>query len=217
MTTELLLVRHGESEWNRLGRYAGQRDVPLSDRGKQQAQRLAERLASEPLAAIYTSPLQRARDTASAIAERQCVPITLEHRLAEIHHGLWEGLTAAQVGTQFPVEYALWRTQPHRAVMPQGESLVDVAQRAGQALTEVLRRYPSGKIVLCSHDAVLRVVLLAALGLTLEHFWKWHFANASLTVLTADENGGALACRLAGLNATAHLEGVHSEMSLQAL
>ncbi len=217
MTIELLLIRHGESEWNRLGRYAGQRDVPLSDRGKLQAQRLAERLESEPLAAIYTSPLRRARDTARAIAERQRVPVTAEPRLAEIHHGLWEGLTTIQVGAQFPIAYAQWRTEPHRVVMPQGESLADVARRAGQVLTEVLARHGTGKIVLCSHDAVLRVLLLTALGLSLDHFWKWHFANASLTVLETRDDDRASPFHLAGLNATAHLEGIDSEASLQAL
>jgi alpha-ribazole phosphatase len=217
MTTELLLVRHGESEWNRQSRYAGQRDVPLSDRGKQQARRLADRLESEPLAAIYASPLQRARDTAIAIAERQRVPVTLEPRLAEIHHGLWEGLKANEVQARFPAVYTQWRTEPHRVVMPQGESLAELAARAGQVLTEVLAAYPSGKIALCSHDAVLRVLLLTSLGLSLEYFWKWHFANASLTVLESYDDCGSSAFRLAGLNATAHLDGVHSEASLQAL
>ncbi len=217
MTTKLLLVRHGESEWNRLGRYAGQHDVPLSEQGKQQARRLAERLKSEPLAAIYTSPLQRARDTANAIAERRRVPVTVEPRLAEIHHGLWESLTAIEVEARFPAEYAQWHTEPHRVVMPQGESLADLAQRTGQVVSEVLARYPSGKIVLCSHDAVLRVLLLTSLGLSLEHFWKWHFANASLSVLEACNDNRSLTLRLAALNATGHLEGVHSEVSLQAL
>lgn len=217
MTTKLLLVRHGESEWNRLGRYAGQRDVPLSDRGKLQAQRLAERLEGEALAAIYTSPLRRARDTARAIAEHQRVPVTAERRLAEIHHGLWEGLTAEQVGARFPTAYAQWRAEPHRVVMPQGESLTDLSRRAEQVLTEVLARHSTGKILLCSHDAVLRVLVLTSLGLSLEHFWEWHFSNASLTVLETRDGDHCLPCRLAGMNATEHLEGIHSEASLQAL
>jgi broad specificity phosphatase PhoE len=191
--------------------------VPLSDRGRLQARRLAERLEKERLAAIYTSPLQRARDTAHAIAERQRLPVTIEPRLAEIHHGLWQGLTALDVGARFPAEYAQWLTEPHQVVMPEGESLADVARRARQVLTEVLARHRAGKVVLCSHDAVLRVLLLTSLGLTLEHFWKWDLSNASLTVLEAYDNGGCLACRLMQLNETAHLGGIHSEALLQAL
>lgn len=217
MTTQLFLVRHGESEWNQLSRYAGQRDVPLSALGKQQALRLAGHLDAEVITAIYSGPLQRARDTAAAIGERKHLPVVLEPRLVEINHGLWEGLTMLQVGPRFPIEYVRWRTQPHRAKMPQGESLADVARRAKQVLADILAKHPEGKIILCSHDALLRVLLLTSLGLTLEHFWKWRFANASLSVLEAYPDGDSVAFCLTRLNETIHLKGVHSQDALQAL
>lgn len=217
MTTQLLLVRHAESEWNRLCRYAGQRDVWLSDRGKMQARRLADRLEHEQLTAIYASPLRRARETADAVAARHRLEVKLDARLTEIHHGLWQGLTSDEVRTQYPSEYADWQTQPHRVVMPQGESLADVAQRAGDFITDELATHPSGKILLCSHDAVLRVILLRSLGLGLEHFWKWDFCNASLTILQADDGNHARAFRIEQLNETMHLQGVESEPLLQAL
>ncbi len=217
MTATLLLVRHAESEWNRLARYAGQRDVPLSDRGKRQAQCVAERLQRERLCAIYSSPLQRARETAEAIASRHRLKVTVDPRLSEIDHGLWQDLTVAQVQAQFPEEYALWHTAPHQLVMPQGECLSDVARRACVAEAEIVAKHSDGQVVICSHDAVLRVMLLDSLGLGLEHFGKWRIANASISILQADAQGDSCAFRLVRLNETAHLEGIESELTLQAL
>jgi alpha-ribazole phosphatase len=216
VTTQIFLIRHGESEWNSSRRYTGQRDVPLSDLGKKQAQRLAERLKDAGLAAVYTSPLRRARETAQAIGQLARVPVILEPGLKEIHHGLWEGLTAEQVSAQFPAEYALWRTQPHRVTMPQGESLAEVAARAEATWRRVVAEQRGSKIAVCSHDAVMRVLLLIALGLALEHFWKWGFGNASLTVIEA-RGDAANDFRLVCLNDTAHLAGVYSEYARQAL
>jgi broad specificity phosphatase PhoE len=217
MTTEVMLVRHGESEWNQSHRYTGQQDVPLSDLGKEQAFRLAERLKDDGLTAIYASPLRRARDTARAIGALAHVPITLEPGLAEINHGAWEGLTAVQVSEKFPAEYHQWRVQPHAVVMPAGESLDDVGKRAAAVWYSALLEQRGGKIVICSHDAVLRVLLLTALGLTLDHFWKWSFENASLSVLHVRGDTGAEIGHLVRLNDTAHLSGVYSEYALQAL
>ena len=217
MTTEVILIRHGESEWNQSHRYTGQQDVPLSDLGREQAFRLAERLKDDGITAIYASPLRRARDTAEAISKLARVPITLEPGLAEINHGAWEGLTAHQVSEKFPSEYARWRTQPHAVVMPAGESLDDVRKRAAAVWDRALVEKRGGKIVICSHDAVLRVLLLAALGLTLDHFWKWSFENASLSVLQVRGDAGVETGHLVRLNDTAHLSGVYSEYALQAL
>lgn len=217
VTTRIFLIRHGESEWNQSHRYTGQRDVPLSELGKEQANRLAERLKDEGLSAIYASPLRRAYDTARAIGSAARLPVILETGLVEINHGLWEGLTTRQVSERFPVEYCQWRTQPHTVVMPQGESLADVAKRAETVLHRILVEQRGGKVAISSHDAVLRVLLLAALGLGLEHFWKWDFENASLSVIEARGDGDTPSFHLARLNDTAHLSGVYSEYALQAL
>jgi alpha-ribazole phosphatase len=217
MTTEVILIRHGESEWNQSHRYTGQKDVALSELGREQAFRLAERLKDDGITAIYASPLRRARDTAEAIGTLARVPIKLEPGLAEIHHGEWEGLTAHQVSEKFPAEYARWRTQPNAVVMPAGESLDDVRKRATAVWDRALLEQSGGKIVICSHDAVLRVLLLAALGLTLDHFWKWSFENASLSVIEARGDEGAETFHLVRLNDTGHLAGIQSAYALQAL
>ena len=217
MTTQMLLVRHGESEWNQSRRYAGQQDVPLSELGREQAYRLAERLKGEGLGAIYASPLRRARDTAEAIGRLAQVPIIIEPGLPEINHGLWEGLTARQVDEKFPHEYRQWRFEPQAVVMPQGESLDDVRKRAHVVLDRVLREQRDAKVLICTHDAVLRVLLLQMLGLTPDHFWKWSFENASLSVIEAHGDVGAEMFHLVRVNDIAHLAGIQSEHALQAL
>lgn len=215
VTFSLYLVRHGESEWNRLSRYAGRSDVPLSSVGREQARRLAERLEREDISGIYASPLQRASETASIIGERLGLPVVIEPGLAEIHHGAWEGLTAHQVRAEFAREYAQWQAQPHRVLMPGGEALADVAARVKAFLGQIRSRADHANFVVCSHDAVLRVFLSECLGLGLEHFWKWSFENASLTTLQALDHPDTF--RLAGLNDTAHLAGIQSEYAAQAL
>ncbi len=217
MTLELYLVRHGESEWNRTSRYTGQQDIPLSELGKRQAERLGARLATENLAAIYASPLRRACETAEIIGRSRGQYIRIERGLAEIHHGLWEGMTTRQVMQEYPSMMEQWRAQPHMVVMPQGESLEDVANRAQAALERIASRVPAGKVVLCSHDAVLRVMVLRCLGMGMDDFWKWDFENASLTILRLTRGPGKQSFHLDTLNDTAHLGSMVSPSSLQAL
>ena len=214
MKTRIYLVRHVESEWNNSGRYTGQQDVPLSELGRQQAELIAGRLEQEPLTEVYASPLARASATAEAIARRKGLRVCIEPGLAEIHHGAWEGLTAQEVATHFPLEHAEWQTAPHRVSMPQGESLDDVARRAAAVLRHVVEKHKGETIALCSHDAVLRVLILIALGLAFEHFWAWSLENASLSLL---ESKGDQRFRLALLNDTTHLLKNRSEYDKQAL
>lgn len=212
---KLYLIRHGESEWNRLQRYSGQQDVSLSSLGELQAERIAERLAETPLDAIYASPLRRARDTANAIGLLKRMAVSIEPELAELQHGLWEGLTECEVREKFSHEHERWLNAPHTLAMPEGESLAEVARRVRGVMARITGSPEREQIAIVSHDAVLRVMLLDALGLSLEHFQKWRIENASLTVLeTMEETPNSF--RLASLNDTTHLQGVRSEYELQA-
>lgn len=214
VSLRLYLVRHAESEWNRSSRYAGQQDVPLSTRGKEQANRIARRLSQEHLDALYASPLQRARETASIVGKACNVSLTVDPDLAEIHHGEWEGLTTLQVHAAFPSEYERWLSHPDRAIMPGGETLDQVSERVRAAFSRIQQKHANGKVGIFSHDAVLRVLLLRCLGLELEHFWKWELENASVSMVDVTEKGKY---RLVCLNDTSHLDGIHSEYALQAL
>src|SRR5688572_22009358 len=123
----MIIVRHGESEWNRIHRYQGQADAPLSELGARQAEALAHRLRNERLAAIYTSPLQRAARTAEAIARHHpSVPFFTEPALLEIDHGEWQGKFIHEIVEQFGDGLREWREHPTRAQMPGGESFSNI-------------------------------------------------------------------------------------------
>lgn len=211
---KLYLVRHGESAWNVKHLYTGQTDVPLSEAGERQAERVAEKFRAVELEALYASPLKRAHDTAKPTANLKQLQLRVEARLAEIHHGAWEGNPAAVIREQYADEYLAWRTQPHRVKMPDGESLEDVSLRAQNFLQELFAEYSDGNILIVTHDAVLRVILLQTLGMGLGFFWRWRFDNASVSVVERIEGGHF---RLASLNDAHHLEGVFTNCDAQAL
>ncbi|MGB8644585.1 MAG: alpha-ribazole phosphatase [Anaerolineae bacterium] len=215
MTTCLYLIRHGESEWNHCGKYTGRQDISLSALGRQQAEQIAHRLSGERIAAIYSSPLKRAQETAAPLARAHGLPVQLEPGLAEIHHGDWEGLTTSEVVERFPDEYAQWQTEPHRVQMPAGESLDDVTRRSWAAFERIVAEQSGQTVVLSSHDAVIRVLLLQALGLPLAHFWKWRLENASLSMI--ESQAGPHLFRLALLNDTMHLRNLRAALEKQAL
>src|SRR5512145_2218093 len=126
----LIVVRHGESEWNRIGRYQGQCDAPLSELGARQAEALAGRLRNEPIDMIFASPLQRATKTAEAIAKYHTdVPFEQTSALLEIHHGEWQGLMSEEVLPRYSEGVREWRLYPTRSQMPGGESFSNILKR----------------------------------------------------------------------------------------
>lgn len=220
---KLYLIRHGESAWNVKQLYTGQTDVPLSERGELQAERVAEKFAELDVDAIYASPLKRAHDTARPLARQKKMSFQPDSRLAEIHHGAWEGSTAAVIREQYADEYHAWRTQPQRVKMPDGESLDDVSERVSSFLQDIRKGHSEGNILIVTHDAVLRVLVLHALEMGLEFFWRWRFDNASVSVLEhvapfrANGSTPKRHFRLALLNDVNHLEGVYSSCDEQAM
>ena len=137
----LIIIRHGESEWNRIGRYQGQADVPLSDLGSRQAEALATRLRNEPIHAIFASPLQRASRTAEAVARHHAdVPFLVEPALLEIDHGDWQGLMSAEVVEQYGAGLEEWRQYPTRSQMPNGESFSNIESLAMHLELKLNRR-----------------------------------------------------------------------------
>jgi 2,3-bisphosphoglycerate-dependent phosphoglycerate mutase len=166
--TTLLLVRHGETDWNAEGRLQGQTDRPLSDYGRRQAQRLAGELESEELVAIYSSDLARARETAEIVGERLGLPVELEPDLREKDWGTWEGLTAVE---RDRVEFV-------------GESTEEHQERMLRALRTISERHRGqGRVLVVTHGGSMRRVQTAALGMALpvvENCGRW---------LCACENG----------------------------
>jgi probable phosphoglycerate mutase len=183
----VLLVRHGETEWNREGRYQGRTDIPLSDVGTAQVRALGLRLASIPLAIALASPLQRARATAEAILAGRTTPLELDAGLVEISHGKWEGQLATEVARSHAEMFGVWRSAPGRDAPagPEAETLGDVEVRAWAVFERACSRLRGDDTALIvAHDAVNRVLLCRVLGLPLERIWRFRQASATLNVLS---------------------------------
>lgn len=211
--TQILLIRHGESTWNLTGRYQGRIDTELSDRGQEQAKRLAEHLKRLPIRAIYSSPLRRAFHTALAVALDHGLDVVTEDDLTEIDHGAWNGLLREEVEKRFGPLLQQWLQTPAQVTMPQGEGLEDVGRRAWSVMEEVARRHPRNLVAVCSHDAVIKTLIATALGMDLDRFWSLRLDNASVSLI---EMGQAPA-RLIYFNDTCHLEEWRSDVAEQAL
>jgi probable phosphoglycerate mutase len=182
----ILLVRHGETPWNREGRYQGRTDIPLSEAGQTQVRALGQRLAHVPIHRAYASPLSRAKNTAEAILAGREVALWLEAGLLEISHGEWEGKLATDVELSHAEMFGVWRTAPgrHSPAGPGAETLGDVETRAWQVLEKACRDLGENDTALiAAHDAVNRVILCRVLGLPLERVWSFRQAPASLNVL----------------------------------
>jgi probable phosphoglycerate mutase len=177
--SELWLIRHGETLWNAEGRIQGQLDIPLSPKGVQQVLRTAERLRNSDLEfqAIYSSDLERTRETASPIARALGLEVTLEPRLREVHAGLLQGLLRPEVQARYPKFLQELERDPWHTPRPEGESMADLAARVAQFLSEL----PEGRHLLITHGGVVRAVLRIALGLEGTSWRNFAVQNASIT------------------------------------
>jgi probable phosphoglycerate mutase len=195
----ILLVRHGETSWNREGRYQGRTDVPLSPVGEAQAAGLAARLAGVPIAIAVASPLARARRTAEIVLGARGTRLELEDGLVEISHGAWEGQLSSDVEAAHAEMLGAWRRRPDRDVPagPGAETLGDVEARAWPVLERVAGRLRGDATALvAAHDAVNRVLLCRVLGLPLTRVWAFRQAPATLNVLSGPSLGELQLVRL---------------------
>jgi len=149
--TELLLVRHGETDWNREHRVQGHTDVPLNAVGRAQAEALAESLADALLAGVYSSDLARARQTAEIVSRHQGLAVVLEPGLREKNFGSWEGLTDVEIADRFP--------ESVRGRWGDGESTEDVAARVLPAIERIRARHPGESVLVVSHGGPIRIIL----------------------------------------------------------
>ncbi|MBN1249947.1 MAG: alpha-ribazole phosphatase [Anaerolineae bacterium] len=176
----LLLVRHGETDWNASGRYQGQMDIPLNAAGLEQAGILAERLRSYPIHAIYASDLDRAWQTARAVAKAQGLEPRREPRLRELSFGDWQGLTYQQIGELDPEALAAWNRDRVSCRPPGGESLGAMAARVDDLLDEIRQIYQDGTVALVSHGGTIRIVLCVLLGHPLAAYWQFEVDNTAI-------------------------------------
>jgi probable phosphoglycerate mutase len=159
--TKIYLVRHGATDWNVNKRAQGQADIPMDDLGYQQAEQAAERLQNEEISAVYASDLQRASETAKAIARRHGLEVHLDERLREIDQGEWTGLTPDEICERWP---DLWGMARHYTPRPGGETPEQVRARALSALKDIARENPDVGVVVCSHGGTIRWISAETLG-----------------------------------------------------
>ena len=183
----LLLIRHGQSEGNVAGRIQGQAEYPLSALGREQARRLAQRLAAEHdgIAAVYTSSLGRAVETAEILAQAVGVPVIPDDRLQEYDAGELAGLTIEGVRGQFPQVYAAWMADVEEWIpMPGSEGNENFFRRVHEVFAEIVARHDGDEnAVVVSHGGTLGAYLAEIMGLPPGRRHRFHFANASLTIV----------------------------------
>ena len=164
MATRLLLVRHGATQLTAENRFSGAVGVDLSDEGRRQAQCLARRLADDPIAAVYASPLSRTVETAEILAKPHGLTLVRRDGLREISHGRWEGLTREEVEDRFPGEYGEWESDPFTFAPEGGESGLAVLARALPVVREIVLAHQGRNVLVVSHKATLRLMLSSLLG-----------------------------------------------------
>jgi phosphoserine phosphatase len=185
----ILIARHGETEWNLSRRFQGHLDSPLTARGQDQAQRLADRLADEKVSAVFSSDLGRAMQTAAPVAQCHDLGLRTSRLLREIDCGAWTGRTKDTLAREFPDATERYRLTPSQHRMPGGESLADVQARGLAFLNELRDRTFDQAVIVITHHIVVETLLGRALGLSLSELWlKTPTGNCFLSELELTAN-----------------------------
>lgn len=206
----LLLIRHGETQWNNLSKFQGQIDVPLNHVGKLQADKTGSFLQTEKIDFACSSSMKRARETAKIILQhQQNLELELLQDLQEINHGLWQGKTEAEIEQEYPGELQRWQTTPAQVQMPQGENLQQLWQRSYNCLlliveTALRKQYSTGIVV--AHGDINQALICHILGLLPEKFWCFRHDNAAVSVIDYPRGLDGLPV-LQTMNINSHLAG----------
>jgi len=184
--TQLIIARHGETDWNVGEVFRGRLDVELNQTGLTQAEALGQHLADFSVEAVYSSPLKRALDTARSVAAHHGLEVSVARGLTDFNYGAWQGLTHHEVKKRYAELYHRWLAEPHLVTMPDGESLDDVAERARQVVENVVDSH-EGTVVLVSHRVVNKVLICSLLGLDSSHFWNIRQDVAGMTIFEYED------------------------------
>jgi broad specificity phosphatase PhoE len=183
--TRVVLIRHGQTAWNEEAgeeRFRGRTELPLDATGQAQARAVASRLRDEPLAALYASPLLRARQTISPLAVERSLSVQSHRGLLDIDYGQLQGLTHSEAEAAHPKTYAQWRTRPGQVRFPGGEGLAAVQARLHALLDELASHHPGQTVALIGHQIVSKVLACMLLGLDLDHIGRIHQDTAGFNV-----------------------------------
>jgi probable phosphoglycerate mutase len=204
--TKILLLRHGHVEGINPERFRGRADLPLTERGRREAQAVARRVAAgwSPTI-VYTSPLQRCVATATMIAEACGVPSTVMPDLIDIDYGAWQFKSYEEVRASEPALFMAWFASPHLVRFPRGDSLQDLVTRSADALRSILHRHDGQTVVAVAHDSVNRAALIQLLDQPISSYWR--IAQHPCCINEIDITAGVV--RIERINETHHLDALH--------
>jgi alpha-ribazole phosphatase len=183
MTTTLILIRHGETAYNRERRYQGHKDIPLTAKGKRQAEGIGLKLKNPPLDAIYSSDLQRATSTAAAINSYHSLRVNILPQLREIDFGAWEGKTYDEIQKQWQKLASGWEEEPSKIELPGGETIKHLRTRMRIFTRKILIDHPGQRVAVITHGGPIRLILMDALGLKLDDWWRLITNNGGISII----------------------------------
>jgi len=184
---EIILVRHGETEWNVKQVFRGRIDIELSETGMKQAELLAEYLSNIKVEAIYSSPLKRALQTAEVIARYHRLNVEIVPALIDFDFGRWQGLSRREVKDKYKELYTEWLENPHQIRIPDGEGLDEVRKRTLGLVESIIAKH-EGTAILVSHRVVNKVLICALLGLDDSHFWNIKQDTCGITIFAYEND-----------------------------
>ncbi len=188
MATTIYIIRHGRTKANEEQRFAGRTDEPLLPVGREQAKEAAQFLVSKPITAIYSSPLARTMETAQILAQIIKAPLKIEEGLNEINIPQWDGKLKADLIKDLKSNYAIWKQAPASFAKPNAETLQELQQRAVNTIEKIFSKHDNEQVVIVTHLAVARTILLHYLGKPLTEYRNINVANAAPIALIKDND-----------------------------
>ena len=189
MTNTIYIVRHGQTEWNLLGKTQGHGNSDLTPKGIEQAELLSDSMTKYPIDYIYSSDLGRAYQTAEIIGNKLNIEVEKTEALREMNFGTWEGRIIKDIIEEDPELYKMWRNEPHLAKIPQGETLSQIKERTDAFIKEINEKYDGKHIVLVTHSLCARIMLLSFLDSDVKNIYRINQANTALNIIELRDYG----------------------------
>jgi len=208
MATKILLIRHGETAWNRGKIFRGAYDIPLNDNGRDQARQLAKATADHKIDAAYSSPLSRAVETGQLMLKPHGIEPVVCEQLTDFNYGDWTGIEDSEVAAKWPDEHARWCAEPHRVRVPGGNTLQEVFDAAFGAVEDIAGKHDGQTVAIFAHRVVNKLLVLGMLSLGLERFPFIRQDNCSLNQFDRVADGYIAVC----MNDTSHLRQAGTEV-----
>jgi len=208
--TKIILVRHGQTAWNKEAIFRGRIDIDLDETGREQAKLLARALSKFQVNAVYSSPLKRALNTAIPVANYHQSEVTTDDYFIDMNYGSWEGKSCDEIKERFNNLYQKWIKDPHLFRIPDGETLDEVRIRVVTRLYQLLDKHKEETIVIVSHRVVNKVLICALLGLDNSFFWRIKQDTASFSIFNYEDNNFTLILH----NESCHLKPIQTQSEL---